>query len=158
MLGGYARLYAGRAQFALDRSREAADAARAVIATSPGGALGEAALWLLADAAEDTQDWSDARNALRPQMDPEFERQGFKVVGWGDMGTGRFMSAGYDVKSPNDLKHKAAFYEPTDPIDPMTYSVLGDITPRFWGILVSGQEGYASADFIVGIVMGALSK
>jgi len=25
-------------------------------------------------------------------------------------------------------------------------------------ILVSGQEGYASADFIVGIVMGALSK
>ncbi|HEY2367234.1 MAG TPA: TRAP transporter substrate-binding protein DctP [Polyangiaceae bacterium] len=71
-----------------------------------------------------------ARNALRPQMDPEFERQGFKVVGWGDMGIGRFMSAGYDVKSPNDLKHKATFYEPTDPIDPMTYSVLGDITPR----------------------------
>ncbi len=71
-----------------------------------------------------------ARNALRPQMDPEFERQGFKIVGWGDVGTGRFMSAGYEVKTPNDLKHKATFYEPTDPIDPVFYSVLGDITPR----------------------------
>ncbi len=71
-----------------------------------------------------------ARNALRPQMDPEFERAGFKIVGWGDVGTGRFMSSGYDVKSPNDLKHKATFYEPTDPIDPMFYSVLGDVTPR----------------------------
>jgi TRAP-type C4-dicarboxylate transport system substrate-binding protein len=71
-----------------------------------------------------------ARTALRPQMDPEFERQGFKIVGWGDVGTGRFMSAGYDVKSPNDLKHKATCYEPTDPIDPMFFSVLGDVTPR----------------------------
>ncbi len=71
-----------------------------------------------------------ARTALRPQMDPEFDRAGFKIVGWGDVGVGRFMSAGYDVKSPNDLKHRATFYEPTDPIDPMFYAVLGDITPR----------------------------
>ncbi|HEY1954184.1 MAG TPA: TRAP transporter substrate-binding protein DctP [Polyangiaceae bacterium] len=71
-----------------------------------------------------------ARNALRPQMDPEFERAGFKIVGWGDVGTGRFMSSGYEVRSPDDLKHKATFYEPSDPIDPMFYSVLGDITPR----------------------------
>jgi TRAP-type C4-dicarboxylate transport system substrate-binding protein len=71
-----------------------------------------------------------ARAALRPQMDPEFERQGFKIVGWGDVGTGRFLSMGYDVKSPNDLKHKATFYEPTDPIDPVFYAVLGDVTPR----------------------------
>lgn len=71
-----------------------------------------------------------ARAALRPQIDPEFDRAGFKIVGWGDVGVGRFMSAGYDVKSPNDLKHRATFYEPTDPIDPMFYAVLGDITPR----------------------------
>ena len=71
-----------------------------------------------------------ARNALRPQMDPEFERAGFKIVGWGDVGTGRFMSSGYEVRVPDDLKHKATFYEPTDPIDPMFYSVLGDVTPR----------------------------
>jgi TRAP-type C4-dicarboxylate transport system substrate-binding protein len=76
------------------------------------------------------QKLDQARNALRTQMDPEFDRQGFKIIGWGDVGTGRFMSAGYDVKSPNDLKHKATFYEPTDPIDPVFYSVLGDITPR----------------------------
>jgi TRAP-type C4-dicarboxylate transport system substrate-binding protein len=76
------------------------------------------------------QKLDQARNALRPQMDPEFERQGFKVVGWGDVGTGRFMSAGYDVKAPGDLKHRATLYEPSDPVDPMFYSVLGDITPR----------------------------
>ena len=71
-----------------------------------------------------------ARDALRPQMDPEFSRAGFTVVGWGDVGTGRFMSAGYAVNGPNDLKHRATFYEPSDPIDPMFYSVLGDVTPR----------------------------
>jgi TRAP-type transport system periplasmic protein len=71
-----------------------------------------------------------ARTALRAQLDPEFEHQGFKVLGWGDVGTGRFMAAGYDIKGPNDLKHKATFYEPSDPIDPIFYSVLGDVTPR----------------------------
>lgn len=71
-----------------------------------------------------------ARAALRPQMEPEFERAGFKVIGWGDVGTGRFMSAGYEVRTPDDLKHRATFYEPSDPIDPMFYSVLGDVTPR----------------------------
>ena len=76
------------------------------------------------------QKLDDARAALRSQMDPEFERAGFSVLGWGDVGVGRFMSAGYDVRTPNDLKHKATFYEPSDPIDPMFYSVLGDVTPR----------------------------
>jgi len=71
-----------------------------------------------------------ARNGLRSQMDPEFERQGFKIIGWGDVGTGYFMSTGYDVRTPNDLKHKAAFYDPSDPVDPMLYSVLGDVTPK----------------------------
>jgi TRAP-type C4-dicarboxylate transport system substrate-binding protein len=70
------------------------------------------------------------RNALRPQLDPEFERAGFTIVGWGDVGTGRFMSSRYEVRTPNDLKHKATFYEPSDPIDPMFYSVLADVTPR----------------------------
>jgi TRAP-type C4-dicarboxylate transport system substrate-binding protein len=75
-----------------------------------------------------------ARNALRPQMDPEFERQGFKIIGWGDIGTGRFMSAGYDVRTPSALKHKATFYDPSDPVDPMFYSVLGDVTPKAMSI------------------------
>jgi soluble lytic murein transglycosylase len=65
VLGGYARLYQGRAELALDRPRDAQASARQVIATTPGGALGEAALWLMADAAEKQQDWSEALRALQ---------------------------------------------------------------------------------------------
>jgi soluble lytic murein transglycosylase len=68
-IGGYARLHAGQALLALDRSREAAESARAVLSTSPGGYLGEAALWLLADASERQQQWAEARNALRALTD-----------------------------------------------------------------------------------------
>ena len=68
-LEAYARLYAGRAQLALERNREAAESARAVLASSPGGYLGEASLWLLADASERQQQWVDARNALRALAD-----------------------------------------------------------------------------------------
>lgn len=72
----------------------------------------------------------EARAALRPTMDPEIEKQGFKVVGWGDVGIGRFMSQGFDVRVPADVKHKAPFYESTDPIGPVFFSVLGDVTPK----------------------------
>jgi len=65
VLGGYARLYQGRAELALDRARDAEASARYVIETSPGGYLGEAALWLLADAAEKQQDWTEAVRALQ---------------------------------------------------------------------------------------------
>jgi soluble lytic murein transglycosylase len=65
LLGGYARLYQGRAELALDRARDAEASARQVIGTTPGGALGEAALWLMADAAENQQDWSEALRALQ---------------------------------------------------------------------------------------------
>jgi soluble lytic murein transglycosylase len=65
VLGGYARLYQGRAELALDRPRDAEASARQVIGTTPGGALGESALWLMADAAEKHQDWSEALRALQ---------------------------------------------------------------------------------------------
>ena len=65
VLGGYARLYQGRAELALDRPRDAETSARQVIGTTPGGALGEAALWLMADAAEKQQDWPEALRALQ---------------------------------------------------------------------------------------------
>jgi soluble lytic murein transglycosylase len=69
VLGGYARLYQGRAELALARVNEAALSARRVIDRSPGGALGEAALWLLADALESGERWVDAGNALQALID-----------------------------------------------------------------------------------------
>jgi soluble lytic murein transglycosylase len=64
VLGGYARLYLGRAQLALDDAKAAQATAQTVVNAQPGGYLGEAALWLVADAAEANQAWSDAETAL----------------------------------------------------------------------------------------------
>jgi soluble lytic murein transglycosylase len=60
VLGPYARYYTGRAELALGRHEAAAQSARRVIETSPGGAVGEAALWLLAEALEADDDWREA--------------------------------------------------------------------------------------------------
>ena len=79
------------------------------------------------------RDWGHldaARNGMRSRLDSEFERQGFKVLGWGDVGMAHIMSKGFDVKTPDDLKHKNTFFIAGDPIEPMFYSVVGDVTPR----------------------------
>ncbi len=79
------------------------------------------------------RDWGkldSARSGMRARFDTEFERQGFKVLGWGDVGMAHIMSKGFDVKTPDDLKHKNAFFIAGDPIEPMFYSAIGDVTPR----------------------------
>jgi soluble lytic murein transglycosylase len=60
MLASHARLHIGRAQLALGRVDEAIASARQVIKTSPGGAVGEAALWLLAESLEKRNAWTEA--------------------------------------------------------------------------------------------------
>lgn len=71
-----------------------------------------------------------ARTAMRPVIDTEFDKQGFKILGWGDIGASRFMSSGFAVKIPADLKHKNVVYTTGDPIAPTLFSVLGDVTPK----------------------------
>jgi TRAP-type C4-dicarboxylate transport system substrate-binding protein len=83
------------------------------------------------------KDWDKldvARNAMRAGFDSEFAKQGFKVVGWGDVGLSHFMSKGFDLRVPTDLKHKSTFFLAGDPIDPMFYSVIGDVTPKQVGV------------------------
>ena len=65
VLGGYARLYQGRAEFLLGRHDAAVASAKHVVAAAPNTYLGESALWLLADAAEAAGRWSDVAQALR---------------------------------------------------------------------------------------------
>jgi soluble lytic murein transglycosylase len=59
-LGGYAQLYLGRAYLATSKTDRAIGAARLILERSPGGALGESALWLLADASMVAGNWVDA--------------------------------------------------------------------------------------------------
>jgi len=65
LLGGYAMLYVGRAQASLGKWSEAAETAQQLIAREPDGYLGEAALWLAADAAENLGDLKTAVDSLR---------------------------------------------------------------------------------------------
>jgi soluble lytic murein transglycosylase len=59
-LGGYAQLYLGRAYLATSKTDRAIGAARLILERSAGGALGESALWLLADASMVAGNWVDA--------------------------------------------------------------------------------------------------
>jgi soluble lytic murein transglycosylase len=68
-LGGYSRLYQGRAEFVLRRYEAAIASAKHVAAASPNTLLGESALWLLADAAEAAGRWSEVAQALRAITD-----------------------------------------------------------------------------------------
>src|ERR1700722_8981548 len=79
------------------------------------------------------RDWDKldvARSAMRAGFDGEFAKQGFKIRGWSDVGLSHFMSKGFDVRGPADLKHRSTFFLAGDPIAPMFYSVVGDVASR----------------------------
>ncbi len=79
------------------------------------------------------RDWHTldaARTKMRPMLDAEFEKQGFRIIGWGDVGMAHLMTKGFDVRTPADLKHKSTFFLTGDPIEPMLYSLVGDVTPK----------------------------
>jgi soluble lytic murein transglycosylase len=65
LLGGYARLYAGRALLELDRLDDAARTAQDLVGMQPGGALGHAAYALAADVFETRRDAASATAYLR---------------------------------------------------------------------------------------------
>ena len=65
LIGGYAMLYLGRAQLALNRTQEGASTAKQLLATHPSGHLADAALWLAADAAELQGDWPEVVKTLQ---------------------------------------------------------------------------------------------
>jgi TRAP-type C4-dicarboxylate transport system substrate-binding protein len=79
------------------------------------------------------RDWSkldNARNQMKGSFDAQFDAQGFKVLGWGDVGRAHVMSKGFQVKNPNDLKHRNTYYYSGDPIGPVLYSLVGEVTPK----------------------------
>ena len=82
-------------------------------------------------------DWSkldNARNQMKSGFDQQFDAQGFKILGWGDVGRGHVMSKGFPVRVPSDLKHKNTYYYSGDPIGPVFYSLIGDVTPKQLGV------------------------
>lgn len=71
-----------------------------------------------------------ARDSLKGQFDKAMNDEGFYVGGWGDVGIGRVMSHGFDVKVPEDLRGKTPGYITADLIQPKIFEVIGGVTPK----------------------------
>jgi TRAP-type C4-dicarboxylate transport system substrate-binding protein len=79
------------------------------------------------------RDWAsldNARNTMRPELDAAFEKEGFIIGGWGDVGIAHLMTKGFEVHGPGDLKHKNCFFLNGDPIESTFYQVVGDVNPK----------------------------
>jgi TRAP-type transport system periplasmic protein len=75
-----------------------------------------------------------ARDAVKDDLERQFEQKGFTIVGWGDVGALKEMSVGFEIHHPADLRGKGVFYYAGDPITPRVYAAIGGITPRQLGI------------------------
>ncbi len=71
-----------------------------------------------------------ARERIRPRLDQEFDKAGFKVLGWGDIGEAKLMTKGFKVMKPADLQHKKTFVLQGDAVAPMLFQLIGDTTPK----------------------------
>lgn len=75
-------------------------------------------------------DWAQldkVRDALRPRFEKSFREAGIELIGWGDIGLDRFMSKGYPVKSPADLKGKRVWVWREDPVLPPLLQITGAV-------------------------------
>ncbi|HEY4016756.1 MAG TPA: TRAP transporter substrate-binding protein DctP [Polyangiaceae bacterium] len=70
-----------------------------------------------------------ARDAMREEFDRQFAGKGFAVLGWGDVGAVKTMTAGFEVHHPADLQAKGCFFLAGDPIEPKIFAAIGGITP-----------------------------
>jgi TRAP-type C4-dicarboxylate transport system substrate-binding protein len=66
-----------------------------------------------------------ARNAEKDFFAKEFEKRGFVIVGWGDVGAAKVMSVGVPVKTPADFKDQTAWHLPGDSISPIFFTKVG---------------------------------
>jgi TRAP-type C4-dicarboxylate transport system substrate-binding protein len=70
------------------------------------------------------------RDALRDDLNKQFEAKGFSVLGWGDGGAAKTMTVGFEAQTPSDLRGNGVFFSTGDPIQPKIYSMIGGITPK----------------------------
>lgn len=68
-----------------------------------------------------------ARKKLRKTLEAGFEKEGFTVVGWGDLGRVRLMSKGFAVRQPDDLKGKSPVAWRDEPMAPVIFGEIGGV-------------------------------
>jgi len=70
------------------------------------------------------------RDKTRAKFDKEFEGQGFKILGTGDVGIAHLMSRGAPVRVPDDLKKMHPFYIAGDSIGQKFLETVGVASPK----------------------------
>jgi TRAP-type transport system periplasmic protein len=78
-------------------------------------------------------DWAKldkVRDKTRGRFDKEFEGQGFKILGTGDVGIAHLMSRGAPVRTPDDLKKMHPFYIAGDAIGQKFLETVGVASPK----------------------------
>jgi TRAP-type transport system periplasmic protein len=71
-----------------------------------------------------------ARNAMKEDLNKQFETKGFTVFGWGDVGAAKTMSVGFEVRRPADLQKRGCYFLAGDPIGPKLLADIGGIAPH----------------------------
>ncbi len=74
------------------------------------------------------KDWDTldrVRGELMPEFQDAFKKEGFALLGSGDVGLARTMSKGKEIHTPDDLKAMKVYAWSDDPIAPVTSSVIG---------------------------------
>jgi TRAP-type C4-dicarboxylate transport system substrate-binding protein len=77
-------------------------------------------------------DWTKV-DKIRGAMGSEFEKlltdSGYQLVTWGDVGYAHFLSKGFAVRVPDDLKGKNPWIYGDDPVLKTFYSKIGGVNP-----------------------------
>lgn len=69
------------------------------------------------------------RDGMKADIAAGFDKEGFEVTSWGDIGRVHQMSNGFAVRSPSDLKGKSPLVWRDDSVGPIVFSSIGGITP-----------------------------
>jgi TRAP-type transport system periplasmic protein len=69
------------------------------------------------------------RPVVAPQFEQAFEKDGFKVLGWGDVGLVYGFAKGFAVKRPEDVRGHRPLVWRNEPVGPIVYSIIGQTTP-----------------------------
>jgi TRAP-type C4-dicarboxylate transport system substrate-binding protein len=69
------------------------------------------------------------RKAMQPEIEAGFTKEGFTILGWGDVGLVRQMSKGFGIKRPSDMRGKHPVVWRNEPMGPTVYATIGGVVP-----------------------------
>ena len=69
------------------------------------------------------------RADLGPDLEKAFDKAGYVIVGWGDLGLIRQMTKGFVLKRPSDLKGRHPLVWRNEPIGPKIYANVSGVVP-----------------------------